>query len=125
MYKSTDGGQTWTHIGLDNTQHIGRVAVNPKNPDIVFVAAIGNLYQASPDRGVFRSQDGGKTWTKVLFKNDNVGAVDVTIDPVNPQVIYAALWATRRPTLVHLPAEQRARRRIVSSRSTAAPRGSR
>jgi photosystem II stability/assembly factor-like uncharacterized protein len=98
IYKSTDAGQTWTHIGLDNTQHIGKVAVNPTNPNIVFVAAIGSLYQASPDRGVFRSQDGGKTWTKVLFKNDNVGAVDVTIDPVNPQVIYAALWSTRRPT---------------------------
>ena len=98
MYKSTDAGKTWTHIGLDATQHIGKVAVDPKNPDIVFVAAIGHLYEANPDRGVYRSQDGGKSWTKVLFKNDNVGAVDLVIDPTNSQVIYASLWNTRRPT---------------------------
>jgi photosystem II stability/assembly factor-like uncharacterized protein len=97
MYKSVDAGKTWTHIGLDDTQHIGRVAVDPKNANVVFVAAIGHLYQANPDRGVFRSRDGGKTWQKVLFHNDNVGAVDVVIDPVNPQVVYAALWNTRRP----------------------------
>ena len=90
-------GKTWTHIGLDDTQHIGKVAVDPKNPDVVFVAAIGHLYDAHPDRGVFRSQDGGKTWKKVLFKNDNVGAVDVVIDPANSQVVYACLWNTRRP----------------------------
>ncbi len=98
MYKSTDAGKTWTHIGLDKTQHIGKVAVDPRNPNIVFVAAIGSLYGANPDRGVFRSLDGGRTWTKVLFKNDNVGAVDVVIDPTNSQVVYAALWNTRRPT---------------------------
>ena len=98
MYKSTDAGKTWTHIGLDNTQHIGRVAIDPKNPNIVFVAAIGNLYNTNPDRGVFRTQDGGRTWAKVLFKNESVGAVDVVIDPSNSQVVYAALWNTRRPT---------------------------
>ena len=97
MYKSTDAGKTWTHIGLDDTQHIGKVAVHPKNPNIVFVAAIGHLYAASPERGVFRSTDGGKTWKKVLFKDENVGAVEVVIDPVNPQVVYAGLWNTRRP----------------------------
>ena len=90
-------GKTWTHIGLDNTQHIGKVAVDPKNANVVFVAAIGHLYEAHPDRGVFRSRDGGKTWQKVLFKNNDVGAVDVVIDPVNSQVVYAALWNTRRP----------------------------
>ncbi len=68
MYKSTDAGKTWTHIGLDGTQHIGRVAVHPKNPNIVFVAAIGHLYAASPERGVFRTTDGGKTWKKVLVQ---------------------------------------------------------
>ena len=98
MYKSTDAGKTWTHIGLETTQHIGRVAVDPRNPNIVFVAAIGNLYNTNPDRGVFRSQDGGRTWTKVLFKNENVGAVDVVIDPSNSQTVYASLWNTRRPT---------------------------
>ena len=98
MYKSMDAGKTWTHIGLDDTQHIGKVAVDPKNPNIVFVAAIGHLYDANPNRGVFRSADGGRTWAKVLFKNDNVGAVDVVIDPTNSQIVYASLWNTRRPT---------------------------
>jgi photosystem II stability/assembly factor-like uncharacterized protein len=97
MYKSIDAGKTWTHIGLDDTQHIGKIAVHPKNPNVVFVAAIGHLYAASPERGVFRSMDGGKTWKKVLFKDDNVGAVEVVIDPLNPQVVYAGLWNTRRP----------------------------
>ncbi|MEO8678772.1 MAG: hypothetical protein ABI665_06990 [Vicinamibacterales bacterium] len=96
VYKSTDAGKTWTHLGLDNTHHIGRVAIDPKNADIAFVAAIGNLYEATPDRGVFRTADGGKTWQKVLFKDDNTGAVDVAIDPVNPKNVYASLWATRR-----------------------------
>ena len=97
MYKSTDAGRTWTHIGLDETQHIGKIAVDPTNPDVVFVAAIGHLYAANPDRGVFRSRDGGKSWQKVLFKNADVGAVEVVIDPTNPQVVYAGLWNTRRP----------------------------
>ena len=97
MYKSTDAGKTWTHIGLENTRQIGRVAVDPKNANIVFVAALGHIYGPNPDRGVFRSKDGGKTWEKVLFKNENVGAIDVTIDPTNSQIVYATLWNTRRP----------------------------
>jgi photosystem II stability/assembly factor-like uncharacterized protein len=97
VYKSTDAGKTWTHLGLDETHHIGRVAVHPKDANTVFVAAIGKMYAANPERGVFRSGDGGKTWTKVLFKNNDVGAVDVVIDPNNPQVVFAALWNTRRP----------------------------
>src|SRR2546423_1000311 len=97
MYKSLDAGGTWTHIGPDETPHIGKIAVDPTNPDIVFVAAIGHLYAANPDRGVFRSKDGGKSWQKVLFKNDDVGAVEVIIDPTNPQIVYAGLWNTRRP----------------------------
>jgi photosystem II stability/assembly factor-like uncharacterized protein len=97
VYKTTDAGKTWSHLGLDETHHIGRIAVHPKNPNIVFAAAIGKLYAASPERGLFRSTDGGKTWSKVLFKNNDVGAVDVAIDPVNPQVVYASLWNTRRP----------------------------
>ncbi len=97
VYKSSDAGKTWTHLGLDDTHHIGKIAIDPKNPNVVFVAAIGKLYAASPERGVFRSRDGGKTWQKVLFKNDDVGAVEVQIDPKNPNVVYAGLWNTRRP----------------------------
>jgi photosystem II stability/assembly factor-like uncharacterized protein len=98
VYKSTDAGKTWTHIGLDNTEHIGKVAVDPKNPNVVFVAAIGHLYEGNPDRGLYRSQDGGATWRKVLFRNENVGAVDVAIDPANSQIVYATMWNARRPT---------------------------
>jgi photosystem II stability/assembly factor-like uncharacterized protein len=97
VYKSTDAGKSWTHLGLDETQHIGKIAVDPHNPNIVFVAAIGHLYAANPDRGVFRSRDGGKTWQKVLYKDENVGAVEVVIDPKNSNVIYAGLWNARRP----------------------------
>src|SRR6266516_4343198 len=77
MYKSTDAGATWTHMGLDATRQIGRVIVDPTNPDIAFVAALGHFYGPHPDRGVYRTRDGGGTWQKVLFKNDNVGAIDV------------------------------------------------
>ncbi len=97
MYKSTDAGKTWTHIGLDDTRQIGRVLIDPKNPDIVFVAALGHVYGPNPERGVFRSRDGGATWQKMLFKNDNVGAADLAFDPQNSQIIYASLWNTRRP----------------------------
>ena len=97
MYKSTDAGRTWTHIGLDETQHIGKIAVDPRNPNVLFVAAIGHLYAPSAERGVFRSRDGGKSWQKVLFKNNDVGAVEVVIDPRDSQVVYAGLWNTRRP----------------------------
>ncbi len=100
MYKSTDAGKTWTHIGLEATRQIGRVAVDPANPNRVYVAALGHVYDANPDRGVYRSTDGGATWKKVLFdtkRPNDVGAIDLTIDPKNPRVIYASLWATRRP----------------------------
>ncbi|HTM31921.1 MAG TPA: hypothetical protein VL263_11470 [Vicinamibacterales bacterium] len=96
VYKSVDAGRTWTHLGLDATQHIGRVAIDPRNADVVFVAAIGNLYAASPDRGVYKTTDGGKSWKKVLSRDDNTGAVDVVIDPANSSIVYASLWATRR-----------------------------
>ncbi|HEX4681442.1 MAG TPA: hypothetical protein VH277_01965 [Gemmatimonadaceae bacterium] len=97
VYKTTDGGRSWTHLGLDETQHIGKIAVDSRNPNVVFVAAIGKMYAAGPDRGVFRSRDGGRTWQKVLFRNDDVGAVEVVIDPKNSNVVYAGLWNTRRP----------------------------
>lgn len=97
VYKSTDAGKTWTHLGLTDTQHIGKIAIDPHNPDIVFVAAIGHLYASNTERGVFRSRDGGRSWEKVLYKGPDVGAVEVVIDPSNPQVVFAGLWNTRRP----------------------------
>jgi len=96
VYKSTDAGKTWTHLGLDEAHHIGKVAIDPKNPNNVFVAAIGKLYAANKERGIFRSRDGGRSWQKVLG-DDNVGAVEVQIDPTNSNVVYAGLWNTRRP----------------------------
>jgi photosystem II stability/assembly factor-like uncharacterized protein len=97
MYRSTDAGKTWTHLGLDNTRQISRVMVDPKNPNVVFVAALGHAYGPNPERGVYRTRDGGKSWEKVLFVNENVGAADLALDPRNPQIIYATLWNTRRP----------------------------
>ena len=97
MYKSTDAGKTWTHIGLETTQHIGKIAIDPKNPNVVFVAVIGHLYEAHPDRGIYKTTDGGATWKKVLYVNDSLGSPEVVIDPTNPQVLYASLWNTRRP----------------------------
>jgi photosystem II stability/assembly factor-like uncharacterized protein len=97
MYRSADGGRTWTHVGLDDTQQIGRVLVHPQDPDLVYVAALGHPYGPNPDRGVFRSRDGGRTWQKVLGKDDDTGAIDLAFEPDNPHVIYAALWQTRRP----------------------------
>lgn len=100
VYKSTDAGKTWSHIGLEATRQIGKIVVDPTNANRVYVAALGHVYDANPDRGVYRSNDGGATWKKVLFKADdpnNVGAIDIAIDPKNPKTLYASLWATRRP----------------------------
>lgn len=96
VYKSIDAGKTWTHVGLTDTQHIGSVIVDPTNPDIVYVAALGHAFGPNAERGVFRTQDGGKTWKKVLYKNPNVGAIDLTIDPANPKTMYASTFEFRR-----------------------------
>jgi photosystem II stability/assembly factor-like uncharacterized protein len=96
MYKSTDRGKTWIHIGLENTQHIAKVLINPRNPDVVYVAAFGHAYGPNPDRGVYRSTDGGKTWDKILYKDDKTGAIDLTFDPHNPNVLFAALYEAQR-----------------------------
>ena len=107
MYKSTDAGKTWTHIGLETTRQIGRVIVNPRDPNTVFVAALGHVYGPHPDRGVYRSTDGGASWQKILYKGDSVGAIDLAFDPSNPQTIYAAMWAVRRPTwFIYAPANE-------------------
>jgi photosystem II stability/assembly factor-like uncharacterized protein len=97
IYKSTDAGKTWAHIGLDNTRQIGRILVDARNPEIVFVAALGHAYGANEERGVYRSTDGGATWKKILYKNENIGAIDLAFDPQNSRTIYATLWNTRRP----------------------------
>lgn len=96
VYKTTDAGKTWKPIGLADTQAISRVRVHPTNPDIVFVSALGHPYGPNEERGVFRSKDGGKTWKKVLYRNDRVGAVDLCLDPHDPNVLFAAMWDVYR-----------------------------
>ena len=95
-YKSADGGKTWVHIGLADTQVISKIRVDPANPDLVYVAAFGHHAAPNPDRGVFRSKDGGKTWEKILFRDNKTGANELVLDPHNPQVIYVALWEAYR-----------------------------
>jgi photosystem II stability/assembly factor-like uncharacterized protein len=97
MYKTSDAGKHWTHIGLDDSYQIGQILVDPRNPNVVFVAALGHAYGPNAERGVFRSTDGGAHWSKVLFKDDNTGAIDLAFKPGDPDTIYAALWQTRRP----------------------------
>jgi photosystem II stability/assembly factor-like uncharacterized protein len=95
-YKSTDGGKTWQHVGLDNTRHIGRVVISPADPNVVYVAAAGSLWGPSKDRGVYKTTDGGKTWNKVLFVNDDTGVNDIVMDPESPGTLIAAAYQRRR-----------------------------
>ena len=97
LYKSTDAGGHWKFMGLADSRQIGRILVDPRNPAIVFVAALGHAYGANEERGVFRSKDGGEHWSKVLFENADTGAIDLAFKPGAPNTIYAALWQTRRP----------------------------
>lgn len=96
VYKSTDGGKTWRHMGLKDAQQIGGVIVDPKDANRVFVAALGHPYGPNTERGVYRSTDGGETWTRVLYKDENTGAIQVEFDPTNSQIVYADLWAGRQ-----------------------------
>ena len=91
IYKSIDAGKTWTYSGLRETSTIGRIAINPKNPDIAYVAALGHVFGANPDRGIYRTTDGGKNWTKVLYKDEQSGGIDLSLDPTNSNVIFALL----------------------------------
>jgi photosystem II stability/assembly factor-like uncharacterized protein len=98
VYKSVDAGKTWKHVGLRDTRHIGRIRIHPKNPDIVYVAAMGHAFGPNAERGVFRSRDGGVSWEKVLYRSPKAGAVDLAFDPSNPRTIYAGFWeAIRKP----------------------------
>ena len=96
VYKTTDAGKTWTHVGLEKTRAISRIRIHPANPDIVYVAALGDPYSSTPDRGIFKSTDGGKTWNRSLFRDDKTGAVDLSMDAKSPDVLYAGMWEVFR-----------------------------
>lgn len=96
-YKSTDGGRTWQHLpGLEETHHIGKIALHPTNPNVAWVAAVGHLYTDNPERGLYKTTDGGRTWKKTLYVDTQTGAIDVDVDPTNPQIVYAAMWHKER-----------------------------
>lgn len=96
VWKSSDAGRTWKHSGLPQSRHIPRIRVHPRNPDVAWAAVLGAIFNASEERGIYKTTDGGKTWRKVLYRNDRAGAVDLALDPSNPNVLYAALWDVRR-----------------------------
>ncbi len=96
IYKSLDGGKSWQHMGLDETHHIGAIVMHPTDANTLWVAALGHLYSPNPERGIFKTTDGGKTWKKVLFVNNNTGAVELVADPSNPNILYAAMWHRER-----------------------------
>lgn len=96
VYRSIDAGKTWQYLGLKETHHIGRVVIHPTNPDVAYVAAGGHLWGANPERGVYKTADGGKTWEKVLFVNEDTGCTDIALDPTNPEILFAALYQRRR-----------------------------
>jgi photosystem II stability/assembly factor-like uncharacterized protein len=101
VYKSTDGGRTWQHMGLRDTERVSRILINPRNPDNVFVGALGHAFGANAERGVFVTNDGGRTWAKTLFIDNEHGVADMDIDPVNPNIVYAAMWKFKRTPWTH------------------------
>jgi photosystem II stability/assembly factor-like uncharacterized protein len=96
VWRSTDAGKTWTKAGLPSSRHIPRIRIHPRNPDLVYAAVLGHLFGPGSDRGVYRSKDGGKTWERILFANENAGAADLAMDPTNPRILYASTWRVRR-----------------------------
>lgn len=96
IYKTTDGGESWSKMGLEDTERIGRIEIHPENPNIVYVAALGHLWNENDERGVFKTNDGGITWEKVLYIDENTGCSDISMDPDNPDILYAAMWDFRR-----------------------------
>ena len=100
VYKSTDGGQTWKHTGLEETQVISRIRIHPSDPNKVYVAALGHTFGTNPERGVFRTLDGGRTWKKILFRDERTGAVDLVLDPRDSDVLYATFWEVYRKSWI-------------------------
>src|SRR5260370_1613274 len=96
VFKSIDGGKTWENAGLKDTRQIGALIVDPRNENVVLVAALGHAFGPNQERGIFRTSDGGKTWTKVLSKDENTGGIDIVFDPHNPNILFASLWQARR-----------------------------
>ncbi len=96
VYRSADAGKTWSHLGLAPTHHIGRICIHPDDPDLVYVAALGDAFGPSEERGVYRSRDGGKSWKKILYRNPDCGVVDLALDPLNPRILFAGCWNARR-----------------------------
>src|SRR6266480_2037867 len=96
VYRSTDAGKTWTHLGLSDTRHIAKVRVDPRDPNLVYAAALGHAHGPNEQRGIFRSKNGGTSWEHVLFRSQDAGANDLSIDPHNPRVLYASFWEARR-----------------------------
>jgi photosystem II stability/assembly factor-like uncharacterized protein len=96
VYRSVDRGKTWTHLGLEATRHIAKVRIHPQNPDLVYVAALGHAHGPNPERGIYRTRDGGQTWEQILFRSEKAGAIDLSMDPLNPRVLYAAIWEASR-----------------------------
>ena len=96
IYKTTNGGETWKKMGLEKSERIAKILLHPKNPDILYAAVLGNLWNSSPDRGLYKTSDGGKTWDKILYVDENTGCSDVAIDPQNPDILYAGMWEFRR-----------------------------
>ncbi len=96
IYKSTDGGAKWKLMGLENTERIARIIIHPENPDIVYVAALGHLWGANEERGLYKTEDGGKSWNKILYVDENTGCSDLDMDPENPDILYAGMWTFRR-----------------------------
>ncbi|MFQ5503878.1 MAG: WD40/YVTN/BNR-like repeat-containing protein, partial [Planctomycetota bacterium] len=96
IWRSTDAGKTWVHCGLEESQHVPRIRIHPRDPDLVYVAALGHLFGPNEQRGVYRSEDGGKTWKRILYAGENAGAFDLCLDPGNPRILYASTWRVRR-----------------------------
>ncbi|MBT6854655.1 MAG: glycosyl hydrolase, partial [Nitrospina sp.] len=96
IYKSTDAGKTWKNIGLQKTRHVSEIRVHPENPDLVYVSAFGDAFGANKDRGIYRSKDGGENWEQILFRSEKAGAIDLSMDPNNPRILYASFWEAYR-----------------------------